>query len=136
MKETIMENNYYTLSIDTDKNRAYFIARGEWNDVSIMREYVKYSKETVDRLTPGFTVLADVREMTMPADEKVQQILPYFVETTKYNEEAGIKKQAQIVAGETKDVRTTARKVMKDSDFDEKMIQFTDLEEAEKWLDM
>ena len=136
MKETIMENNYYTLSIDTDKNRAYFIARGEWGDVSIMREYVKYSKEAVDRLTRGFTVLADVREMTMPADEKLQEILPYFVETTKYNDEAGIKKQAQIVKEDTKEVSKTARKVMKDSNFDEKMIQFTDPVEAEKWLDM
>ena len=136
MKETIMENNYYTLSIDKDKNRAYFIARGEWSDVSIMREYVNYSKEAVDRLTRGFTVLADVREMTMPADEKLQEILPYFVETTKYNEEAGIKKQAQIVKEDTKEVSKTARKVMKDSNFDEKMIQFTDPVEAEKWLDM
>ena len=136
MKETIMENDYYTLSIDEDKNRAYVILRGVWNDVSIAQDYLKYSKETVDRLTRGFTVLVDMRKVTMPAEEKLQQILPYFVEATKFNEEAGIRKQAQIVEGDTKDVRTTARKVMKDSDFDEKMIQFYDPVEAEKWLDM
>ena len=136
MKELVYGDEFYEFSVDTSKNRLYEVLRGEWKDASIARRYLKHNKESLDRLQPGFTSFVDLRESKIPSEPVLQEVLEIFIEATKFAEELGMRKQAQIVIMEKKGQRTTAREVMKDSDFDQKMIQFDDPVEAEKWLDM
>jgi len=136
MKELVYRDQFYEFSVDTSKNRLYHVLRGDWNDVSVVQDYLKHNNESVDRLQPGFTMLNDMSEAVLPADEVMQKIVEILLQAHMYSEQAGMRKQAQIVKKDTKDVSATARKVMKETDYDAKMIQFTDPEEAEKWLDM
>lgn len=136
MKELIYSDEFYEFSVDVSKNRQYLSLRGDWNDASVAKDYLKHNRESLERLQPGFTSYVDLRETVLPPDDVLQQVLGIFVQATKEGEEAGMRKQAQIVKKDTKEEKVTARQVMKDSDYDQKMIQFTDPVEAEKWLDM
>jgi len=135
MKEIIYADECYEFSVDVLKNRQYLTLRGDWNDVSVARDYLKHNRESLERLQPGFTSCVDLRKTKLPSDDVLQQVLGVFVQATKESEEAGMRKQAQIVKQDTKDEKVTAREVIKDSDCDQKMIQFFDPVEAEKWLD-
>jgi len=136
MKELVYGDEFYEFSVDISKNRLYEALRGVWDDVSIARQYLKHNKESLDRLQPGFTSFVDLRESEMPSEAVLEEMLEIFVEATRYSEELGMRKQAQIIKMETKDQRAAAREVMKDSGIDQKVIQFDDPVEAEKWLDM
>jgi len=136
MKELVYGDEFYEFSVDISKNRLYKALRGVWDDVSIARQYLKHNKESLDRLQPGFTSFVDLRESEMPSEAVLEEMLEIFVEATRYSEELGMRKQAQIIKMETKDQRAAAREVMKDSGIDQKVIQFDDPVEAEKWLDM
>jgi len=118
MKELIYSDEFYEFSVDVSKNRQYLTLRGDWHDASVARDYIKHNRESLERLQPGFTSYVDLRESKMPSDAVLQELLVIFVQATKDSEEAGLRKQAQIVKEDTKDQRTTAREVIKDSDFD------------------
>ena len=136
MKDIVFKDEFYEFSVDLTQNRQYVALFGEWKDASVAKDYIKHNKESVDRLRPGFTSFVDLREAIMPSDTVLMELLDIFVQSIKYAEESGMKKQAQIVKTDIKDVSKTARKVMKDSDYDEKTIQFADPAEAERWLDI
>ena len=135
MKELIYSDEFYEFSVDVSKNRQYLTLRGDWHDASVARDYLKHNRETLELLKPGFTSYVDLRETKLPSDDVLQHVLGIFVQATREGEDMGMRKQAQVVKKETKDEKITARKVIKDSDYDQKMIQFTDPAEAEKWLD-
>ncbi|MBN1882856.1 MAG: hypothetical protein JW885_11830 [Deltaproteobacteria bacterium] len=136
MKDLVCSEKYYEFSVDTERNRLYQVMRGDWKDVSAAKDYLKHNNESVDRLQPGFTMLLDMSKAVMPSDNVMQKLMEIFLQAHMYSEEAGLRKQAQVVKRDTKDVSKTARNVMKETDYDAKMIQFTDPVEAEKWLDM
>jgi len=120
MKELVYGDEYYEFSVDQSKNRQYLTLRGDWKDASVVRDYLKHNKESLDRLQPGFTSFVDLREVKMPPAEVLQEVLGVFVEATKMGETAGMRKQAQIIKEDIKEAKLTARKVMKDSEYDQK----------------
>ena len=124
--ELIASTPFYSLHIDKTKNRMYVAYKGAWLKTSLIPDFVKHHAETIGRLTPGFKVLADWREM-----ESV------FI--TDVIEEC---QNQAIAAGISKAARVYAKPTFKDMQADSmsrrtgiKSKVFYDIAEAEAWLD-
>jgi hypothetical protein len=74
-------NRYYDIACDETKNRIYLTLYGFWKDVKVVPLYRTDWEKVMNRVQPGFTVLADATRMkTQPADvqalhESVQLML-------------------------------------------------------------
>ena len=63
MLKRIAERDLYTLSVDSLKNRIYFVPVGFWESPTVVPEYLDDWKETLDSIEDGFTILADLRRL-------------------------------------------------------------------------
>ena len=131
MKKEIAGNQFYTISVDEEINRMYITFRGEWKKPSQVPNLISDHEKLLRHLKPGFTSLVDLSEMKTPSAEAVEVL----TEAASMLEKADMKKQAQIIDKATMDVIRQSRGAMKDAGADDRMIQFTDPDEAEKWLD-
>ncbi len=61
--ELIAATPYYSYSVDKAKNRLYVTYRGDWLNPFAFCDCFRHHEEAISRLTPGFTILADWREM-------------------------------------------------------------------------
>ncbi len=117
----------YTLSVSTEKNRAYLKIIGFWRTPEVVPDYLADWKKTVSLLNTGFTLLTDASEMkTHPPElrklhEQAQAIIL----------EAGVSKVAEILKDEIAEMQLDA--VAKTTQFPKK--NFRRAEDAERWLD-
>ena len=78
MKVLIGGNQFYSFSVDVEKNRQYLVLRGYWKDVSVAEDFLKYNRESIERLKPGFTTLIDISELEAPTEEMMQEIIDIY----------------------------------------------------------
>ncbi|MFT2008264.1 hypothetical protein ACMA1I_06280 [Pontibacter sp. 13R65] len=60
---TIARNQFYEFSYEPDKNRIHFRMLGYWKSPEVVPEYLKDWGKTLEMAKPGFTLIADVRDM-------------------------------------------------------------------------
>jgi hypothetical protein len=124
--QLIASTTFYSYHIDKTKNRMYVAYGGAWLKPSQVPDFVKHHEEALTQLRPGFTILADWREM-----ESV--ILTDLIEECqKQAIAAGVSKVARVYD------QPTFKEVQADSVSKRTGIiarRFYDIAEAELWLD-
>lgn len=85
MKMLVGGNQYYSFSVDLEKNRQYLVLRGYWEDVSVAEDFLKHNRESIDMLKPGFTTLIDISELEAPTEEKLQEIIEVYSQRVMYH---------------------------------------------------
>lgn len=124
--ELIATTPYYTYCVDKAKNRLYVPYRGDWLNPFGFCDCLRHHEEAISQLTPGFTVLADWREM------ESLFITDIIEECHKQDIAAGIGKLARVYAHPTfKEIQACG--VSKRTGITAK--PFYDFAEAESWLD-
>ncbi len=130
MPKQFMSNNHYSLSINTEKNRAYPIMKGNCKDLSAVLEYKKAWENAIENgyLIENFTVLADARlmgHMSLEVEQVHQKIQVYLLEK-------GMKAVAQLASQNDIANMQVARATQRSNT---PITAFSTLEEAEEYLD-
>lgn len=124
----IVKNEYYMIGIDERKNRLYLTISGFWESNSVVPNFFIDFRKAVSKLSPDYTILADVTQMkTPPADvatlhTKVQQMAIF----------KGLKKTAEVVNGNMI-TKMAINRYSRQSGMNKKI--FHDRKKAETWLD-
>jgi hypothetical protein len=124
--ELIASTPFYSYHIDKAKNRMYVAYKGAWLKPSQVPDFVKQHGQAIGQLRPGFTILADWREM-----ESVF-ITDVIEECQKQAVAAGVSKVARVNA------KPTFKEIQAESMSQRTGIKskaFYDIAEAEAWLD-
>lgn len=124
--ELVASTPLYSLHIDKTKNRMVVAYKGAWLKPAQVPDFVKHHGEAMSKLTRGFTVLADWREM-----ESVF-ITDVIEQCQKQSVAAGISKVARVYS------KPTFKEIQADSMSQRTGIKskvFYDITEAEAWLD-
>jgi hypothetical protein len=126
-KINIAENKYYTISVDTAKNRAYLKIIGFWKNTEVVPSYLSDWQKALTYLKPGMTLLTDASEMLTHPQEvrKLHEQAQALV--LKHN----LTKVAEVVVNDISEMQLDS--VAKTTKFPKK--NFTDKEAAEMWLD-
>ncbi|WP_051359788.1 hypothetical protein [Adhaeribacter aquaticus] len=67
----VAQNPYYEFSYDPAKNRLYFKFLGYWKSPDVVPDYLQEWGHVIKLTKPGFTIVADVRNMiTHPREVK------------------------------------------------------------------
>lgn len=93
MNISIIENQDYTLEVNTLKNRIYFKVRGTLKSENVPY-FAAHWKKAVEKVEPNFTVLVDCRIMQIQ-EKKMEKI---HEEVQKYLIENKLLQIAQVVA--------------------------------------
>lgn len=107
----------------------YTIFYGFWQDVSEVPNFIEDQKKAIRALSPGFTVVADVRNMKPPTKE----VDDFQVDVLKVIGESGLYKIALVLKREI--FKMSGKRIMREGGILEKMKFFEDIDEAEEWLD-
>lgn len=127
MTTSIAQTPQYELSVSKAKNRAYLIINGFWRGPEVVPEYINDWKKAVLALKPGFTLLTDAREMKIhPAS-----VRSLHEEAQSLIVKAGVRKVAELQADKVAEMQLDG--VSKETKMPKQ--NFTDQQEAEKWLD-
>lgn len=128
MKISIAKRGQYSLGVDQMKNRIYYTMTGFWRNPEDFPEYFNDWNRAIAEMSPGFTILTDVREFKTPAPV----IKPMFDKIQRILGESGLKKTAELFG---KDVvaEMSLDSVAKRSGMQK--ANFNDLAQAEAWLD-
>ncbi len=123
----IAETPYYIYQVDKAKNRLYVTYKGDWLKLEGFCDCLRHHEEAISQLAPGFTVLADWRQM------ECFFITDLIEECHKQDIAAGISKLARVY------VRPTFKEIQADHASKRTGITakpFYDFTEAESWLDV
>ena len=90
--ETIAKNEHYAVEIDQTINRLFLSGKGFWKDVMIAKNFLAHVKQGVQKLSPGYSVLADLHEFKTPPPE----VAEFIIESQRITSET-IGKSAQVV---------------------------------------
>jgi hypothetical protein len=124
--EVIAVTPYYIYSVDKAKNRLYVTYRGDWLNPFALCDCLRHHEEAISQLSPGFTILADWREM------ESLFITDIIEECHKQDISAGIGKLARVYDHPTfKEIQACS--VSKRTGITAK--SFYDFAAAESWLD-
>jgi hypothetical protein len=127
MKKIIADNQAYSLSVSTSKNRAYLKLIGFWRNTDAVPEYLNDWKKALEDLKPGFSILTDASEMkTHPQDVKM-----LHAEAQKLTLAAGLAKVAEIIQNDITEFQLDS--LAQSTNFPKR--SFKTAEEAETWLD-
>jgi len=129
MKELIAKNNYYEISVDTEKNRIYRSLYGFWKDPSVVPGYFPDVKIAVEQLSSGFTSILDVRRAKTPPPE----IVDIHMNVLLFLNDNGLTRTAQIIEHLTEKI--VLKRALMETDSTETAMQFNTINEAEEWLD-
>lgn len=127
--ETITKNEFYSVEIDRAKNRLYLTGKGFWKDVMIARDFGTYTQQGVQKLAPGYSVLADLHEFKTPPPE----VGAIIIESQKITANT-IGKSAQVV-GQNVAIEMPMDRYAKTSGIKPRTRSFATKAEAEAWLD-
>ena len=127
MKKLIAKTPYYTLYVDTGRNRIYYTPIGFWRSLSVVPNYLKDMEKAFSMVEAGFSFVADVRDMKVPPRE-VQEM---FTKAQEMGAKAGLGKTAEILPVNL--VRYASNRAAQKTNINRNV--FKSLEEAEAWLD-
>ena len=96
MMKTIAQNDYYVITVDPAKNRAYLTLIGYWKSRADVPRYIDDWKKAIRELSKGFTVLSDVTRMKAPPQDVVQ----VHTEAQKVLISSGLSKVAELVGSD------------------------------------
>jgi flagellar motor component MotA len=130
MQKQLMNNSYYSLSVDTEKNRAYPIMKGNCRNLQAVLEYKKSWEDALENeyLKEGFTILADARamgHMSLEIEQIHQQLQSYLLSK-------GMKAVAQLASLNDIANMQVARATKRSNT---PITAFATFEEAESYLD-
>jgi len=128
MKKIIVENEYYALSVDEEKNRIYYKISGYWADISKVSSYLSDIAEVLKHVKPNFTMLVDNTE----AEPHPLEIEELRKQAQKLANEAQLLVAAEIIPFD-KISAMQFQEMTTITNF--KFSRFKTFEEAEKWLD-
>ena len=124
--KTIASNDFYTVAVDSVKNRIYFTMRGSWTNEKQVSDWPDHVAEAVRLCSPGFTELIDW------TGAPAILLTDYIGRAQEIAVKGGLRKAARVYE------RETFAKHQMDS-LTEKtgfpVRSFFDREEAEAWLD-
>ena len=124
--KTIASNEYYSVAVDTQKNRLFLSASGMWLKETEVKGFVADVKKGLDELRTNLTILIDARGM------KGTSLPNLFVDAQKAGVAKGIKRVASVWDRESF-FRFQADQIKQTSGFP--VQRFAAMEEAEAWLD-
>lgn len=127
--ETIAKNDQYAVEIDQLKNRLYLTGKGFWKDVTIARNFTEHLKQGIQKLAPGYSVLADLHEFKTPPPE----VGALIIESQKLTAST-LGKSAQVV-GQNAAIEMPMSRYTQTSGIKPKNRSFATRAEAEAWLD-
>jgi hypothetical protein len=123
--ENIDNNILYEISVNAEKNRIYQKVKGFWKSAE---NYLEDLTKSTHRVRRGFTVITDITEAKTPSPEVVE----VFKKAGGMLVSKGMYKLAEIIPKSA----TTQMAVKRASESSKvNKMAFTDLFEAEKWLD-
>lgn len=128
MRETIAQNDYYIITVDRSKNRAYFTLMGYWKSRQDVPEYLDDWRKAGQKLSRGFTVLSDLTRMKVPPPDVAQ----LHTEAQRIVVSAGSTKTAELV-GHDVITRMAIDRFSQDSGMRKRA--FESWGEANDWLD-
>ncbi len=124
--KTVASNDYYTVGVDTQKNRLFLSATGMWIKEAEVKDFVTDVQTALDELQPSLTILIDGRGMQGTSLPDV------FVDAQKAAVVKGIKRVASVYDRESF-FKLQAEQIAQTSGFP--VQRFGDMEEARSWLD-
>lgn len=128
MKNQIVSNEYFSIDVDSSKNRIYASFLGFWSKMEIMDEYLSYLTKALAAIKKDFTLLADLRTFkTLPNDLVAKQKLA-MEDLAK----AGMSKVA-VILPQSVISEVQLKSSMNETAMPEK--QFSTVEKGEEWLD-
>ena len=125
--QRIAENNYYSLFINVEKNRAFLKIKGFWGKRESVSNYLSDWKKVTSLLRRNFTLQTDASEMnTHPQDvrnlhEEAQVIIV----------KAGVRKIAEIIKDDIAEIQLNA--MAKRTQLPKR--NFKSSKDADVWLD-
>ena len=122
----VADKECYRLDVDVQKNRLYFLIRGDWTSPKNFTEWIPDLEKATGQLKPGFTELIDWTGMTLIS------MTDAIVDHHELAMKAGIKKAARLF-DQDHFVTFQLAWVSKETGFPIKV--FYDRAEAESWLD-
>ena len=129
MIKPIAKTDFYSIEVDTTKNRMYFTIVGFWKNSTVVPNYLDDIKKALRSLSPGFTILTDVSQMKTPSTEvgSLHELAQRLLI------EAGLKKTAEIIP----DNKAIEKMVLQRLSTKSGMVKstFHDKATAEAWLD-
>ena len=122
----IAETDYYSIHIDRLKNRMFLAYKGAWTKPEQVPDFLKDHANAIGHLSPGFTVLVDVRGME-------SMVLTDYVEKAQKDAmEKGIGKAARVYDRPTF-IQIQAESIHRKTGINSKA--FESMADAEAWLD-
>jgi hypothetical protein len=122
----IAETDYYSIRIDRLMNRMFLAYKGSWTKPEQVPDFLKDHATAIGLLSPGFTVLVDVRGME-------SMVLTDFVEKAQMDAmEKGIRKAARVYDRPTF-IQIQAESIHRKTGIKSKA--FESMADAEAWLD-
>jgi hypothetical protein len=97
MLKRIAERDLYTLSVDSLKNRIYFVPVGFWENPTVVPAYLYDWKETLDSIEDGFTILADLRRLKRASPE----VAALHAKSLSMSTQRGVVKTAMVITEAT-----------------------------------
>jgi hypothetical protein len=125
MKE-IASTEFYSILIDTGKNRMFLTYKGSWMKHEDVSGFANDCALATEGLTPGFTVLSDVRPM------EAMLITDVIEKVQKDSIQAGIRKAARVYDRPTF-IKRQAEQIHQKTGLKSKA--FDSVADAEAWLD-
>lgn len=126
--EEILNTELCKILVDTTKNRAYYTMSGFWQQLSDVPEYLESWEKAISLLSPGFTVLTDLRDFQLMSP----QWTGVHVQAQQLASEAGLIGTAELLPAKVL-IKSQLNRVSRESGMVKKT--FSDPAEAEAWLD-
>ena len=126
--EEILNTELCKILVDTTKNRVYYTMSGFWQELSDVPEYLESWEKAVSLLSPGFTVLTDLRDFQLMSPEWAK----IHVQAQETVSKAGLLGTAEILPAKVL-IKSQLNRVSRESGMVKKT--FSDPAEAETWLD-
>jgi len=127
MRTAIAKTPYYSIEIDTEKNRAYLAFIGYCKTKDEMSTYLEDVTKAAQRLKKGFTLLTNATEFKTPPPE----VSALHEKSQKIWVEKGLSKTAEILP-ESAITQLTLDRFAKTTGMKKKA--FSQEKEAEDWL--
>jgi len=124
--KTIASNAFYSVAVDTQKNRIILSAKGMWVKADEVQNFVADVQAALDELQPNLTILVDARGMQGTSLPEV------FVAAEKLAVAKGIKRVASVYDRESF-FKLQAQQIAQTSGFP--VQRFASMDEAKTWLD-
>ncbi len=126
---TVVKNNYYVLTVDQVKNRAYMTLMGYWKSQSEVSNFIPDIEKAIRKVVPGFTILIDFTQYTGSSSE----LFNMHVEAQRIVLKAEVSRAAEVIL-DNPVLKMFSVAYSKESGLSP--LSFKNRLHAERWLDL